>query len=189
MKRVIIIHGWEATPESNWYQWLKDELVKRGFEVEVPCMPNTNYPQLNEWLSKIRELAKESAEDLILIGHSLGTPAILQYLASLDGNQKIKGAIFVAGLPAFGEVAEIKNFYADIDIINEAKKHCHKFALIYSDNDKYVSKNDAENFADKIEARKIFEPAKGHFMKSEGVTTLPSALEALLRMSSLKPKT
>jgi predicted alpha/beta hydrolase family esterase len=30
MKRVIIIHGWEASPESNWFPWLKNELEKKG---------------------------------------------------------------------------------------------------------------------------------------------------------------
>lgn len=30
MKKALILHAWYATPESDWYPWLKTELEKKG---------------------------------------------------------------------------------------------------------------------------------------------------------------
>ena len=35
----FIIHGIYATPEANWFPWLKKELESRGNEVIVPKFP------------------------------------------------------------------------------------------------------------------------------------------------------
>jgi len=45
MKRVIIIHCWEGYPEYCWYQSVKKELENKGFQVEVPKMPETELPK------------------------------------------------------------------------------------------------------------------------------------------------
>ncbi len=52
MKRVIIVHGWEASPEGGWRPWLRKELEDRGFEVHVPAMPDTNNPKIKELFDK-----------------------------------------------------------------------------------------------------------------------------------------
>ncbi len=97
MKKVIIVHCWEGNPDYCWYPNTKEELEKRGYEVVVPEMPETNMPKFNKWLQKLKEVIGEPNESLYLVGHSLGCITILKYLESLKENQKIGGAILVAG--------------------------------------------------------------------------------------------
>lgn len=98
MKRAIIIHGFKGKPDTNWKPWLKKELETRGFNVEVPEMPNTEHPDVSEWVNKLNKtVGKMDGEQVYLIGHSLGCITILKYLEALSEDQKIKASVFVAG--------------------------------------------------------------------------------------------
>src|SRR3989338_7383135 len=98
-KRVFIIHGWEGSPEANWFPWLKKELESIGVKAEALEMPNTNHPVMSEWIGHLKNVVSEPDENTYLVGHSLGVIAILRYLESLDGEKKIGGVILVAGFP------------------------------------------------------------------------------------------
>ena len=84
MKRVILVHGWGFNPTMNWYPWLKKELEKKGFEVIIPAMPNTNEPDINSWVFKLREFVGRDDGELILIGHSIGCQTIMRFLEKED---------------------------------------------------------------------------------------------------------
>jgi predicted alpha/beta hydrolase family esterase len=73
-KRVIIIHGYGGSPEINWIPWLKAELEKQGIAVSVPAMPNTDAPQLSEWLPYLQEVVGEPDENTASIGSAAKTP-------------------------------------------------------------------------------------------------------------------
>jgi predicted alpha/beta hydrolase family esterase len=53
---------------------------------------------------------------------------------------------------------------------------------IFSDNDPFVLPENQESWEEKVGAKIIVENDKGHFSGSDGVDSLPSALEALLKM-------
>lgn len=183
MKRVIIIHGYGGVPEGCWKPWLKIQLENKGFQVEVLKMPNTDEPKLSEWLTVLEEAIGLPDEKVFLVGHSLGCPTILQYLSNLPENKKIGGAIFVAGRPSFENIDEVSEFFAQ-EKIEEAKKHCDKFAVIYSNNDQFVPVDKELKFAEEIHAEKIFVEGKGHFSDEDGVFELPEALNVILEMSN-----
>ncbi len=82
MKKAIIIHGWESSPEEHWYQEEKALLEGRGYEVCVPLMPGGSYPIEDEW---VRVTAGYNPDkETVLIGHSLGAPTILRYLEKAE---------------------------------------------------------------------------------------------------------
>ena len=93
--------------------------------------------------------------------------------------------MFVAGFSGRLNIPEIREFYELPFDPEKAKARCEKFVMIFSDNDPYVPVEKSLEFARQLGAKTILERGRGHFTTSDGVTALPSALSALLKMHSL----
>lgn len=184
MKRVIIIHGWEGVPHDTWKPWLKKELEKRGFEVVAPQMPGGIAPKLQEWLSTIAELVGKLDTQTFFVGHSLGCIAIIRYLATLPRESKAGGCVFIAGFSSDLGTPEIAEFYTSPAEVAKAKTHAEKFTVIYSDNDDKVPMEKSVEFKNQLDAVEIIEHNKKHINEAAGIKKLPSALKALVAMST-----
>lgn len=181
-KRVFVIHGWGADPASGWKPWLKSELEKKGFEVIMPQMPNTENPVMGEWVGTLAALVGKPDGNTYLVGHSLGVVTILRYLETLKGKEKIGGAVLVAGLAMEMGIPELKNFFPTPSYNWESiRKHCKKFITINSDNDYYIPLSHGEEFRDKLGAEMIVMHNHGHFRSGEGFTELPVLLQSVLK--------
>ncbi len=109
----------------------------------------------------------------------------MRYLESLKPCQKVGGVVFVAGYTTDLSYDDLKTFFAKPINYEKIKSHCSKFVAIHSDNDPYVSLHyGTDILRNKLGARLIIEHNKGHFSLKPLTTTLPSALSAVLRMSS-----
>src|SRR5262245_36210298 len=97
MKRVFIVHGWDGHPEEGWFPWLKAELEKKGFAVQVPAMPETKHPKIEPWVATLSQLVGKTDANTYFVGHSIGCQTILRYLAGLPKGSQVGGAVFVAG--------------------------------------------------------------------------------------------
>lgn len=181
-KRVFIIHGWEGSPSSNWFPWMKQELENRRFEAIIPEMPNTNHPVFSEWLAHLKKIVGKADLDTYLVGHSLGVIAILKYLESFPPKQKIGGAVLVAGFPESIGYKELETFFANPLYYEKVKNSAKKFIAINSDDDPYVPLNNGEILKDKLGAELIIYPKGNHLNQAAGFTKLPVALESLLKM-------
>ncbi|MBI4117447.1 MAG: alpha/beta hydrolase [Parcubacteria group bacterium] len=191
MKRVFIVHGWGGYPEEGWFPWLKKELEKHNFLVEVPPMPNSNEPRIETWVNHLREIIIKPNEETFLVGHSIGCQTILRYLESLDPGEKVGGSVFVAGwfnlaMYESDEEKRIAKPWIETPIdFEKVKSHCKKFVAVFSTNDPFVLINDnAPIFIEKLGIEDIkLEKNKGHFSGSDGLTELPVVLEELLKMA------
>ena len=194
MKRAIIVHGWDGYPEEGWFPWLKTELEKNGFEVQVPQLPDPETPHIKAWVLKLSETAGTLDENTYLIGHSIGCPTIAHYLETLPENVKVGGVVFVAGFfkRLTGLEEEIKKhpFVADIakewlespPNFEKVKSHMPKSVAIFSDNDPFVSLDNIDDFRDKLGSKIIIEEKMGHFSGSTGTTELPVVLKSVLEI-------
>src|SRR3989344_194754 len=190
MKRVFIIHGWSGFPEECWFPWLKKELENNGFEVQVPAMPNTDEPRIEEWVPFLEKLVGEPDENTYLIGHSIGCQAILRYLGDLKEDAKIGGVVFVAGwikklIGVYDEnEIEIARPWVETPIDFESvKNHTKNIVAVFSDDDEFVSLDNLDAFKEKLGARTLIEHGKGHFSQETGIKELPVVLEELLKMA------
>ncbi|MBU4338122.1 alpha/beta hydrolase [Patescibacteria group bacterium] len=181
-KRIFIIHGWEGAPESNWFPWLKKQLEKQGFEAIVPVMPNTDNPISSEWLAYMQKIISKPDKNTYLVGHSLGVIAILRFLESLLPEQKIGGAVFVAGFSESVGINETESFFAAPLDYEKIKNSAEKFIAINSDNDPYVPLKKGEILRDKLGAELIIVQKGSHFHEGAGFTELPIVLESLLKI-------
>ena len=178
-KRVFIIHGWQGSPNGNWFPWLKERLGSRGFVVSVPEMPNPDYPELSQWIKKITEVVSKPDNDTYLIGHSLGCIAILRYLEGLKTG-KIGGSILVAGFTDDLDVKELSDFFINPINWEKINSHCSKFVAVASDNDPYVSLKYSDILNEKLNAKVLIQHGMGHFNMKE----LHVVLNEVLKMSA-----
>ncbi len=114
----------------------------------------------------------------------------LRYLEGLFENQKIGGAVLVAGfsdknvtLDENEDICDLGSFFKTEVDFEKAKKHSGPFIAIHSDNDSYVALRYADLFKEKLEAKIVIEHSKGHFAEQDGITELPSAFESVLEIA------
>lgn len=178
------MHGWDGRPDNHWFPWLTIELRANGFEVNAPQMPHAKEPRVKEWLEFLREYVGKPNKDTYFVGHSLGCITIARYLETLSSKAKVGGCVFVAGFSGRLEIPEIREFYELPFNPKQAKTHCDKFVMIFSDNDPYVPMEKSLEMAKQLGAKTVLERGRGHFTAIDGVTALPSVLSALLKMFS-----
>ena len=175
MKIALILHAWYATPESDWYQWLKGELEKKGYEVwapELPTMP-TKAPNMEAMLKFVIE-KNFVDEDTTVIGHSLGSVLALR----LAERAKFAKGILIAGWDYNDLTPEHQSFWQTAMNHELIKKNVAEWVTLISDNDPYVTKIIAHEMAARLGAKAVDVGTKGHFlMKDDGVTQVPEILE------------
>ncbi len=191
-KRAFIIHGWDGYPEEGWFPWLRNELVNRGFTVEVPAMPHADRPTIQEWVQKLSEMTGDADTNTFFIGHSMGCQTILRYLASLK-NKKIGGIVLVAGFLELRPLEDEEEkrilepwIRTPIDF-TRVRQATSNITAIFSDDDEWVPlERNIQLFKKNLgnEIQVITEHNKQHFSGSSGITSLPSALDALLKYST-----
>lgn len=150
MKKVFIVHGFQGSPNGGWRPWLMGELEKQNIYSCALSMPNPNNPIPVEWVEEIsRHVENNKRDQVYLIGHSLGVPAILRYIENTQA-KNIKGIVLVAG-PIFKttkrKVAEFLKKPFDFEKI---KKGVKKIVVIHGDNDRSVSMEQGEMLAKKL---------------------------------------
>ncbi len=192
MKRVFIVHGWDGSPDKQWFPWLKGELEKRGFEVFIPNLPEADKPRIYNWVPTLAKAVGTADDNTYFIGHSMGCQTIARFLETLPKGVKVGGAVFVAGffkrLTGLEDDPEVQKtdahwLGAPIDF-KKVKEHLGKSIAIFSDNDPWVPLDNQDDFKEKLESEIIIEHGMGHFSESSGTFELPIALESLLKISS-----
>ena len=96
-KQVYIVHGYGASPDSHWFPWLKQRLQSQGVKVSVLDMPNSAYPQPDQWQQTLEQQVKLADGNTWFVTHSLGSIAVLRYLADRKDLSTIGGIVLVSG--------------------------------------------------------------------------------------------
>lgn len=179
VKRIVIVHGWQGSPQGNWFPWLKTELEKLGHEVLVPAMPHADRPQQSEWVAHLQMIIGTCNPSLYLVGHSLGVMAILRYLESLPTGEEVGGAVLVAGFSEPIGIAALRSFFTAPLDYQRVRLAARSFIAIHSDNDPYVPIAQGELLRDTISAQLVIMKNAGHLNAEDGFYQLPVVLEKL----------
>ena len=183
-----MIHGFQGKPNGGWRPWLMGELSKNDIWACSLAMPTPDAPIKSEWVKKINEVVGIPNEETFLVGHSLGDPAILRYLETLDKDSKIGGVALVSGPLSIIE----KNGYEQVNTFldtafdfDHIKNVCKNFVVIHGDNDPNVPFSDAEELSKKLGGFLISIPNGGHLNGSAGFFELPELLFSLLKIMKI----
>lgn len=190
MRRVFIIHGWDGYPEECWFPWLKHELEIRGFQVEVPQMPEPSAPKVGAWVPYLAKLVGTPDAETYLVGHSMGVQTILRYLETID--TPIGGVVAVAGFftlipgsiggPEDEKIAE--PWLTKPMNLEKIKMNANKIVAIFSDNDRFVGFENLEMFKKRLGAETILLHNRGHIGGSDNIKEVPEILEAVMKITN-----
>jgi predicted alpha/beta hydrolase family esterase len=181
MKKVFMIHGFEGSPNGGWRPWIMRELAKHDIYSCALSMPKPNEPILSEWLEEIdRHVKTNTNDDIYLIGHSLGSTAILRYVEKNDC-KNIKGIILVSGPCNKNDNKKIDEFLLEKFNWSLIKNKISKVIVIHGDNDPLVPVSDAQEITKELDGELILIQNGEHLNGSAGFTELPELLSILLK--------
>lgn len=188
MKKFYLIHGFESLPNRGFFPWLMHNLfTKIGVCATALEMPSPENPMVSEWVEKIKSEVKEPNLDKYLVGHSLGAPAILRYLETLQEKERIGAVFLVAGFSdkldksnLDSDIRKIDNFFEKSFDFDHIKKVCAKFYMIHGDLDELVPISYAQDLSEKLGVDLIVVKGAGHFSSSK-VFELPEILDLILK--------
>ncbi|MET0843990.1 MAG: alpha/beta fold hydrolase [Mycetocola sp.] len=179
--RIVVAHGYLASPKKHWFPWLVDQYAPGV--VQVPALPNSTHPQPGPWLDTLRNAVGEVNDDTILIGHSLGSITTLRMLAQWPRPWTLRGLILVAGfaqpLPNLPTLDPFTEAPLDVEVILDGARQRH---VLGSDNDTTVAPPITAALARSLEAPLTVVPGGGHFVERQGCRSLPELLPVLDRM-------
>ncbi len=171
MTNIIIFHGQGCTPESHWYNYVKEYV---DVPVQIPAMPDDGESLLSSWLSYALDNFKYDSET-ILIGHSAGCPLILSILENISS--EVKQVIFVAG---FSDEMMHPILQESYDW-NKIKSNCSDFVFFNSVDDPYgCDVKQGKILKSHLGGDLVAEKDQGHFGSSQPngtYTMFPKLLE------------
>ena len=170
MKNYFIIHALGNTSKDHWYQFVKNQIEKKGFKVYSPTLPPIERMSYNSWSKAFNKYKKFINEESVFIGHSSGSIFSVKYL--MTNNLHIQKFIGVVSFnecnvdsphPDWEEIN--KSFF--VDNLKEFQKFAKERICFYSPTDIYTFEL-LDNFATEINAKKVIIQDAGHFTKSSG---------------------
>ena len=180
MKRVLILHGTDGSPDANWFPWLKEQLELRGFEIWVPELPNNHTPDRRVYNDFLLAAGWDLADNLI-IGHSSGAVSILNLLED-NRCPRIKAGVLVGAWAHMDETdldrEQFKGLFPEegFDFTSIASK-AGKLIYIHGDEDPYCPLEQAQWLAEQTKSEITVIPG-GHHLGSR-YTELPEILKVL----------
>jgi uncharacterized protein len=181
MKKVFIVHGYHATPEDHWFQWLKLQIITTGHACEMVCLDQTEQPQYEIWKQNLLQQIKSFNKDIIIVAHSLGCVAVLDFLSHELRGRKLGALFLVAGFNKNLVALPELNLFLSKVCIDDALLRLnilHRF-IFFSNNDPFVPAPLSIQLGHLLNTQMIEVKGAGHFMAVDGFNTLTVLWEKL----------
>lgn len=166
--KIIFVHGYTASHLADWYPNISKELDALGVNYAIPDLPGGKKPHAKDWLEIIDSEVQKSDKPVVLVGHSLGTKAVLLYLDQHE--QPVQAVFLIAAFANWTENAKRRDesysdffeYKLDIEAI---KTLCDKFVVIHSADDDSIDYKQGQEIAKDLGANLITTNGRGHLFK------------------------
>ena len=183
-KKIIFVHGYTASSQVNWYPDISKELDVLGVDYSVPDLPGEEYPHSKDWLEIIYNEVNSTDKPVILVGHSLGTRAILLYLDKFE--KKADAVILIATFNNDWEKHRVRRdeHYSDffeypIDT-KKVKKLANQFIVMHSKDDPDLDYQGGVEIANDLDAKLLTYDGRNHFSEPENYTYILEVIKSVL---------
>lgn len=166
----VLVHGFNSGPDRNFLPWMKKQLEKLGFKVQIPELPNPAAPKEQEQVEYVLKNV-DFDENTVLLGHSLGAVVALKVVEQLK--TEIAGLVLVGGFvqPKFkdGTRPYSGDFSWEFDWSSIVSKVAHK-TVVFDPSDPVIPYAQTQLLADHLQVEpQSARAARGHFRgKVEG---------------------
>ncbi|MDZ7726324.1 MAG: leucine--tRNA ligase [Candidatus Campbellbacteria bacterium] len=177
--RYVILHGYASGPEKHFLPWLRRKLEEQGHSVEIPTLPNSDDPNIEEQVKYVNENVNLD-EDTILLGHSLGTVVALKYLE--NSNSKIHELVLFGGF-IDTDINVDRDFFETFDWkfdFENIKDKSRSIKIVRDESDDSIPPEQAEKIERRIGGEIIdVQARKPHFRDSEEPEVLRTSLPSI----------
>jgi predicted alpha/beta hydrolase family esterase len=175
----LILHGIENhRPPEHWQFLLAAQLVERGHQVRYPALPEADAPELEQWLSTLREeLAALTGEQLVVVCHSLA--CLLWFRAAERGLEGPVDRLLLVSPPASERVPD-SGASLRLDSIDAAAVRASvvgEIAIACSDDDPYNPVGAQSLYGDPLGLTATIVAGAGHITPDAGYGPWPFATE------------
>ena len=180
--RVVLIHGYNSSPEENFHPWLYRQLKDRGFDVIAPKLPLVGEVEALACIEAVIKAVGRLDENTIILGHSLGGVLALRYLEAAEA-ASIPRACILVGSPWQTKSEKTRGLFLtefDYDVVTWKAR---EFVIVHDKEDKLLPFDHAEKYVRMLQAQLVATVGNDHFMEKE----YPILLETVLKASEPLP--
>lgn len=183
-RRVYIVHGYGASPADHWFAWLARALEREGVAVTIVDLPTPSAPTPEAWQRALREQIRTPDAHTWFVAHSLGSIALLRYLAESPDTDTdtagVGGFVLVSGfntpLPA---LPQLDGFIVPALDTARLIRLAPQRIVVAAEDDAIVPHASSRALAEALDARFVSVARGGHFLASDGYTRFPLLLELI----------
>ena len=173
-EKVLILHGWGGSDHPHWQAWVAGELVKDYGQVSFPLLDNPHFPTKNRWIKQFKQLLSDFQPDTVVC-HSLAN-TVWFHLCNEGEIKRVKRLLLVAPPKLDLALETIKTFFP-VEV--PTSLFAEQVMLVTSDNDPYMSGNEAEALQKALDVEMNVLHHAGHINAESGYGEWPWVLEWL----------
>jgi predicted alpha/beta hydrolase family esterase len=165
--KVLILHGWGGSDAPHWQAELAASIAKEYGTVSFPLLDNCHFPSKNRWVKQLKEILEDFKPDTVVC-HSLANTLWFWLCQEPDFMQnipEIKRLLMVSPPSLTTEIDTIKTFFP---CQLPEKLYAKEVRMIVSDNDPYITVNEAETIAKQYDAPFTVIEKAGHINADSG---------------------
>ena len=180
MAYVLINHGWtNVRPSDHWQRRLAVALRSQGHQVFYPAYPNTMEPTFEAWswllvneLEILLETRGDSADEVVVIGHSLGN--VLWLKAAVDGLLPAgfsADRLLMVAPPERANIEVLPSFNisaTDSQLAEALRGSAKDITLLGSDNDPWIPSGIQQAIGDPLGLTALLIPGAAHLSNKDG---------------------
>lgn len=166
--KTLLLHGWGGSDDPHWQAWLAGEIAKDYGIVAFPLLDNPHFPTKNRWMKQVKELMTQF-EPEVVICHSLGN-TLWFHLCNEGEIDPVKRLLLVAPPRLDLELDTIKTFFP---VESPEFLFAEEVLLVTSDNDPYMSTDEALALRDALDIEMMVLNDAGHINADSGYGEWP----------------
>ncbi len=173
--RVLLLHGWGGSDFPHWQSWLAGELAKEYGCVDFVRLPSFDAPKRDEWID-VASLHIEQTRPDVVVCHSLGNTLWFHMCNEKSISHRVKALYLVAPPSLQCDILELQSFFP-VELPHDI--HADETELIVSDNDPYLSVDEAHSIQSKLGVRMHLLKDAGHINTQSGYGEWPWILQQI----------